>query len=181
MSDAPRGPVVRMVPDGDNRERDVCTDCGFIHYLNPRIVVGSVVRHHGEVLLCRRAIPPRTGFWTLPAGYLETGETAAAGARREAQEEAGAAIAIERPLGIYSLPRISLIQLIFVAELVDPHIAPGTESLEVGLFAWDEVPWDDLAFPSVRWALEDWRRGATTGGDAASFGPFDREDLSDLP
>ena len=80
----PRGPVVRMVPDGDNRERDVCTDCGFIHYLNPRVVVGSVVHHHGQVLLCRRAIPPRTGFWTLPAGYLETGETAAAGARREA-------------------------------------------------------------------------------------------------
>ena len=179
MNDVPsRGPVVRMVPDGDNRERNVCTDCGFIHYLNPRIVVGAVVQYNDKILLCRRAIPPRTGFWTLPAGYLETGETAAAGARREAQEEAGAVIAIERPLGIYSLPRISLIQIIFVAELVDPRIAPGTESLEVGLFAWEEVPWDDLAFPSVRWALADWQRGLATGAAAANFGPFDRADLA---
>ena len=179
MSDAPlRGPVVRMVPEGDNRERNVCTDCGFIHYLNPRIVVGAVVQYDEQVLLCRRAIPPRTGFWTLPAGYLETGETAAAGARREAEEEAGAVIAIERPLGIYSLPRISLIQLIFAAKLMDPDIAPGAESLEVRLFSWGEVPWDDLAFPSVRWALEDWKHGRTTGTAAAAFGPFDRVDLT---
>ena len=148
-----------MVPEGDNRERNVCTDCGFIHYLNPRIVVGAVVQYDEQVLLCRRAIPPRTGFWTLPAGYLETGET-------------------ERPLGIYSLPRISLIQLIFAAQLMDPDIAPGAESLEVRLFSWSEVPWDDLAFPSVRWALEDWKHGRTTGTAAAAFGPFDRVDLT---
>ena len=181
MSTAPRGPVVRMVPDGDNRERDVCTDCGFINYRNPRIVVGAVVEHDNRILLCRRAIPPRTGYWTMPAGYLETGETAAAGARREAEEEAGARIAIDRTLGIYSLPRISLIQLIFAARLVHPEIAPGPESLEVGLFTWDKVPWDHLAFPSVRWALEDWRRDTTTAADAASFGPFDQEDLADHP
>ena len=179
MNDVPsRGPVVRMVPDGDNRERNVCTDCGFIHYLNPRVVVGAVVHYNDQILLCRRAIPPRTGFWTLPAGYLETGETAAAGARREAEEEACAAIAIERPLGIYSLPRISLIQLIFAARLVHPDIAPGTESLEVRLFSWDEVPWDHLAFPSVQWALADWKRGLATGAAAANFGPFDRADLA---
>ncbi len=167
-----------MIPDGDNRERNVCTSCGFVHYLNPRIVVGSVVHRDRRILLCRRAIPPRTGYWTLPAGYLETGETVAAGARREAHEEAGADIAIERPLGIYSLPRISLIQIIFVAGLVNPDIAAGAESLEVRLFAWNEVPWEELAFPSVRWALEDWQHGRSHGIDAAAFGPFDRSDLA---
>ncbi len=179
MSGRPhRGPVVRMVPDGDNRERNVCTDCGFVHYLNPRVVVGAVVHHEQRILLCRRAIPPRTGFWTLPAGYLETGETAVAGARREAQEEAGADIAVEQTLGIYSLPRISLIQIIFAAALVNADIAPGAESLEVQLFAWHEVPWERLAFPSVRWAMEDWRQARDRGLETSAFGPFDRSDLN---
>ncbi len=169
----PRGPVVRMVPDGDNRERNVCTDCGFIHYENPRVVVGSVVVHDGQVLLCRRAIPPRHGFWTLPAGYLEAGESAIAGAMREASEEACASIAIDRLLGLYSLPRISLIQIIFAASLVDPHVAPGPESLEVRMFGWDEVPWTDLAFPSVQWALETWKKAPETTGSGAALGPFD--------
>ncbi len=149
---------IRKVPDGDNRERLVCGDCGFIAYSNPKIVVGSVVEgDDGRVLLCRRAIEPRSGFWTLPAGYMEERETTEAGAAREAEEEAGAIIAIDGLLAVYNIPRISQVQLIYRARLAAPDFAAGPESLEVRLFAWDEIPWDDLAFPSVRWALEAWR------------------------
>ena len=108
--------------------------------------------------MCRRAIPPRKGFWTLPAGYLELNETAMDGAKREAWEEARARIAIDALIAVYNIPRISQVQLIWRARLDDPAIAPGPESLEVGLFRWEEIPWDALAFPTVRWALEAHRR-----------------------
>ncbi len=166
-----RGPVVRMVPDGDNRIRDVCVDCGFVHYRNPAVVVGAVVVREEEVLLCRRAIPPREGYWALPAGYLELGESTSEGARREAMEEANADIEIERPLGIYSIPRLSVVQIIFAAKLVGEHIAPGPESHEVGLFGWDSIPRAEIAFPSVTWALDDWRRDQETGAKATSLEP----------
>lgn len=158
----------RLVPAGDERERAVCVHCGFIDYQNPRVVVGSVVGHDGRTLMCRRAIEPRKGFWTLPAGYLELGETAEAGAAREAFEEARAAIAIERLLAVYSLPRIGQIQLMFRARLARPEIAPGPESLEVALFAWEDIPWPDIAFPSVGWAL----RHARDSRERADFAPF---------
>lgn len=143
----------RRVPDGDNRERLVCGDCGFINYENPKIVVGSVVSWEDRILLCKRAIHPRLGFWTLPAGYLEVHETSMDGARREAQEEACADIEIDRLLAVYNIPRISQVQLIYRARLRQPEIAVGPESQEVGLFRWADIPWDELAFPSVRWAL----------------------------
>ena len=146
-------PFIRAVPDGDDRERLVCPDCGFVDYENPKVVVGSVVRWEDRILLCRRAIPPRIGFWTLPAGYMEVNESAADGAAREAWEEACAKIEIEAVLAVYSIPRISQVQVIYRARLLSPEIAAGPESEEVGLFGWDEIPWDDLAFPSVRWAL----------------------------
>jgi ADP-ribose pyrophosphatase YjhB (NUDIX family) len=149
----PRGPSVRAVPDGDDRERLICADCGFIHYDNPKIVVGSVARWGDKILLCRRAIDPRKGFWTLPAGYLELNESTQAGAEREAWEEARARIAIESLLAIYDITRLSQVQLIYRARLIDPDVSAGPESLEVGLFGWEEIPWDDIAFPSVRWAL----------------------------
>ena len=157
------------VPDGDVLPRTVCDHCGFTAYENPKIVVGSVVRFEGRVLLCRRAIEPRRGFWTIPAGYMELNETPEAGAMREAREEAGATIAIERLLAIYSVPRISQVQLIFRAELADPEVAAGIETLELKLFAWDEIPWDDLAFPSVHWALNH-EREAEGGAPPVSFG-----------
>lgn len=156
------GPRVLKVPDGDNRLRKTCPECGFIEYENPKVVVGSVVTKDGRVLLCRRAIDPRKGFWTLPAGYMELQETAEAGARREAQEEAGCAIAIDGVLAIYSIPRLSQVQIIFRARLAS-EFAAGPESLEVALFGWDEVPWSDLAFPSVHWALRHWREGSDSG------------------
>ncbi len=136
----------------------VCDDCGFIHYDNPKIVVGAVCSWRGRVLLCRRAIEPRRGFWTLPAGYMELHETVADGARREAREEAGVAIALDGLLAIYDIPRISQVQVIFRARLPGPALDPGPETLEAGLFAWADIPWDRLAFPSVRWALEHWRQ-----------------------
>lgn len=141
------------IPEGDNRQRQVCSDCGFIAYENPKVVVGAVVTLGARILLCRRAINPRAGFWTLPAGYMELGETAEAGAMREAWEEARAKIAIDRLLGAYTIPRLSQVQLIYRARLIDPAISAGPESLAVGLFDWAEIPWDELAVPSVRWAL----------------------------
>jgi len=146
------------IPSGDDRERSVCTRCSFIDYRNPRIVVGSVATDDsGRILLCQRAIEPRKGWWTLPAGYLETNESAEAGARREAREEAGAKLAIDRLLAVYSLPRISQVQLMYRARLTNPDtIAAGPESEDLMLVAFEDIPWPDLAFPSVSWALKDW-------------------------
>ena len=161
---------VRRVPEGDNRERLVCADCGYISYENPKVVVGSVVVVNGGVLLCRRAIQPRLGFWTLPAGYLELGETLEEGARREAEEEAKARISLDGILAVFSISRIGQVQVIFRARLVAgegergmalPGYAPGPESLAVGVFAWEDIPWDQIAFPSVHWALQAWRRSGT--------------------
>ena len=150
----------RRVPEGEDRERLVCADCGYVAYENPKIVVGSVVEVEGRVLLCRRAIEPRAGFWTLPAGYMEMGETAEEGALREAWEEARARLALGGLLAVYSIARLGQVQLIFRATLAEPGFAAGPESLDVRLFAWEDVPWDEIAFPSVHWALRAWRGGA---------------------
>ncbi len=152
------------IPDGDNFARAVCDTCGFINYVNPKIVVGSVVTHGDAFLLCRRAIQPRHGFWTLPAGFMEEGETTEDGARREAYEEANAKIEIKDLLAVYNIPRISQVQLMYRAELPTAEFSAGDESLEVGLFTWDEIPWDELAFPSVHWALTQFR--SVLGQDA---------------
>jgi ADP-ribose pyrophosphatase YjhB (NUDIX family) len=167
-SDPSPGPrFVRRIPDGDDRQRRICTDCGFVDYENPKVVVGSVVAWRDRVLLCRRAIHPRKGFWTLPAGFLELHESAAEGARREAWEEARAEIEIDQLLAVYSIPRISQIQLMFRARLAAPEVAPGPETLELDLFRWQDVPWEDIAFPSVHWALGHFREVR----DQPSFAP----------
>ena len=162
---------MRSIPEGDNRERLVCPDCGFVSYDNPKVVVGSVALWQGKILLCRRAIPPRTGLWTLPAGYLELNETAEAGAAREAWEEARARISIDGLLALYNIPRISQIQLIYRARLTAPDIAAGEESLEVGLFDWADIPWSEIAFPSVEWALAHYRESAGGPLDAPRTNP----------
>lgn len=148
--------LVRCIPEGDDRERLVCLDCNFVVYENPKVVVGSIVAEGDRVLLCRRAIEPRSGFWTIPAGYMEMGETTAEGAQREAWEEARARIAIDGVLAVYSIARLGQVQIIFRARWAEPGYEAGPESLEVRQFAWDEVPWADIAFPSVRWALHSW-------------------------
>ena len=151
---APRAPQFQSeIPEGDDRPRLVCSDCGFIRYENPKVVVGSVATWEDRILLCRRAIDPRKGYWTLPAGYLELNETAAEGALREAWEEARARLELDQLLAVYSIPRISQIQLIYRARLVSAEVSPGPETQETGLFLWDEIPWEDIAFPSVHWAL----------------------------
>ena len=170
-SPAVRGPSVRAIPEGDNRERTICADCGYILYDNPKIVVGSVARWGDRILLCRRAINPRRGFWTLPAGYLELHEATSVGAEREAWEEAQARIEIAGLLAIYDIPRISQVQLIYRARLLDEAVAPGPESLEVGLFHWHEIPWHEVAFPSVHWALHHERAAQATGDFAVRHNP----------
>ena len=152
---------VRRVPEGDNRERMICAECGHIVYDNPKVVVGSVIVADDAVLMCRRAIEPRRGFWTLPAGYLEHGETLEEGAAREAWEEAQAQITLDGILGVFSVSRIGQVQVIFRGRFAGqdtPRFAPGPESLEVALFPWVAIPRGDIAFPSVIWALDAWRR-----------------------
>lgn len=152
-----RGPSVERTPADDDRPRLVCDDCGFVNYVNPRVVVGAVATWDDQFLLVKRAIEPRKGFWTIPAGFLEVGETVEAGAVRETWEEARAHIAVDALLGVYNITRIAQVYLVFRARLMDGAHAPGPESEESDLFAWDDIPWDDLAFPSVRWALEHFK------------------------
>lgn len=173
---------VRRIPEGEDRERNVCSECGHVDYENPKVVVGSVVVADGSVLMCRRAIEPRKGFWTLPAGYMELGETLQEGAAREAKEEAEANIAIEGILGVFSIARIGQVQVIFRARFSDdgpPVFAPGSESLDVRLFAPDEIPWQDIAFPSVHWALNAWlASGSDLLGQPAGNPPDDRRGMN---
>ncbi len=153
------GPSVKIIPEGDDRPRLTCTDCGYIAYENPKVVVGAVCTWEDRVLLCKRAIEPRIGYWTIPAGYLELNETFAEGATREAWEEAQTQINITGVLGIYEIPRISQVYVIHRAELTAPEFGPGPESQDVQLFEWSNIPWDDLAFTSVSWALKHFRSG----------------------
>ncbi|MEL6819477.1 MAG: NUDIX domain-containing protein [Pseudomonadota bacterium] len=152
----------KLQPDGDTQARDVCDRCGFVDYQNPKIVVGSVVEHDGRIMLCRRAIEPRYGYWTVPAGYLELGETPVEGAKREAFEEANATLELHELMAVYTVRRLSQVQLIYRASLAAPDFSAGEESLDVQLFEWPEIPWDELAFPTVRWMLDDfsaWKAG----------------------
>ncbi len=153
------GPSVKAVPEGDDRTRLVCPDCGYIEYDNPKIIVGAVCTWEGRVLMCRRAIEPRKGFWTFPSGFMELGETMAEGAVREVWEEALARVEIEHLVGIYEVPRVSHIYAIYRAHMTSPEYAPGSESDAVELLSWDELPWNDLAFPSIVWGLDHFRLG----------------------
>jgi ADP-ribose pyrophosphatase YjhB (NUDIX family) len=144
------------VPDGDNMRRQVCAACGTIHYQNPKIVVGCLPEWDDQVLLCKRAIEPRYGLWTLPAGFLENGETVVAGAIRETLEEASARVAIGELYTMISLPHISQVYVMFRAQLADLDFGPGPESLEVRLFREDEIPWEDLAFRTIARTLRNY-------------------------
>ena len=145
------------IPEGDDRERAVCGKCGWIHYVNPRMIVGAVCTWEDKILLCKRAIEPRKGFWTLPAGFLEQNETTMEGVAREAQEEACADITVRELLAVYNVPHISQVQIMYLADLNDPDVRPGPESEDVALVTWEDIPWDDIAFPSVFWALNQYR------------------------
>ena len=146
--------VTHRVPEGDSHERAVCDSCGHIQYLNPKIVVGCLPVYGERILMCKRAIEPRYGLWTLPAGFMENNESAAEGAAREALEEANARVEIEELYTVYSIPHISQVYMMFRAKLLDPDVSPGVESLEVKLATESEIPWDQLAFRMVRLTLE---------------------------
>ena len=141
------------VPDDDN-PRYFCEQCGAIHYENPKLVTGCLPRWEDQILLCKRAIEPRKGLWTLPAGFLEMGESVEQGAARETLEEANARVEIVRVFSIYSLPQIGQVYLIFLADLKDLDFHPGKESLEVRLFGKEEVPFGQIAFTAIRFTLE---------------------------
>ncbi|TRX73197.1 NUDIX hydrolase [Pseudomonas mangiferae] len=147
-------PVCQRIPSGDNRLRYVCDGCQAIHYQNPRVVAGCLPVWQGRVLLCRRAIEPRRGYWTLPAGFMENGETLAQAAARETLEEAGAPVKDLALYMLFDLPHIDQVYLFFRAELADGTYAVGEESLEVRLFDEQEIPWSELAFPTVGRTLE---------------------------
>ena len=155
--------VILEVPAGDNRPRHVCGDCGSIHYLNPKMIVGTVPEWEGRLLLCRRAIEPRYGYWTLPAGFLESGETMEEGAYREAREEANANLRIEGLYTLFSIPHIDQVHAFYRARLLDQDFHAGEESLDVRLFREDEIPWDELSFPVVHKTLELWLEERETG------------------
>lgn len=159
----------RRVPDGDELTRQVCDHCAHVVYENPKIVVGSVVLHDGKVLLCRRAIEPRKGYWTVPAGYMELGETPQEGAIREAREEANATLKLGGLLAIYTIKHLSQVQMIYRATLASLEFSSGPESLDVRLFGFDELPLDDIAFPTVHWMLADIQK-VLAGETALPFG-----------
>ena len=144
---------MRRVPEGDNRERLVCGDCGFIQYENPKVVVGSVCTWQDRILLCRRAIEPRLGFWTLPAGFMELDETTAQAALRETLEEARARVELGEAFAILSVPHVNQVHLFYRARLVEHDFAAGEETLEVRLFGENEIPWDAIAFRTVSTTL----------------------------
>lgn len=146
--------VELRIPEDDSRPRHICTACGIIHYQNPRLVVGSIPEWEDKILLCRRAIEPRHGYWTLPGGFMENGESTGAAAIRETLEEANARIEIVDLYSMYSLPYIDQVHLLFRAKLLDLDFSPGAESLEVRLFTEAEIPWEELAFRPIRYSLE---------------------------
>ena len=156
-------PAEYRVPPDDNRERATCTVCGEIHYENPLNVVGTVPHFGERVLLCKRNIEPAWGKWTLPAGFMELGETAADGAARETDEEAGAQFEMEPLLTVISVPRVGQVHLFFRARLLSDIFAPGHETIDARLFREDEIPWDEIAFRTVKETLlrffDDRRKG----------------------
>lgn len=143
------------IPEGDTLPRHVCADCGTIHYLNPKVVVGCLPFWQHKVLLCRRAIEPRHGLWTLPAGFLENNETLEAGAMRETLEEADARVAIDGLYVMISIVHVSQVYVMFRSRLLDLDFGPGSESLEVRLFAEDEIPWERIAFRTITRTLRN--------------------------
>lgn len=148
-------PVIQKIPEGDNRVRFVCPQCEMVHYQNPKVVTGCLVTYQDKVLLCRRAIEPRYGLWTVPAGFMENAETLEAAARRETLEEAETTVEQIQLYAIFSLANISQVYVLFKGMMQEPiQFGAGVESLEVRLFSEDEIPWDNLAFPIVHKVLQ---------------------------
>ncbi len=148
--------LVVQIPEGDDKPRHICLECDTVFYQNPKNVVGTLPVYGDQVLLCKRAIEPRLGLWTLPAGFMENGESSLEGAIRETREEAGASIRVfdDSLYTLFNLPRINQVYMFFRAELTDLNFSAGVESLEVALFREQDIPWQDIAFPVVKSTLE---------------------------
>ena len=142
------------VPAGDNLKRHICSDCGAIHYTNPNMVVGALCVRDNKILMAKRNIHPRKGYWTLPAGFMENAETVKVGALRETFEETGSEAKVKMPYTMFSLPHINQIHFFYLADLLDENYGPTSESIEVKLFDESEIPWDELAFPTVKRTLQ---------------------------
>lgn len=155
--------TAEKIPLGDHQVRRVCTQCNTIHYVNPKVICGALALWEDKVLLCRRAIEPRYGLWTLPAGYMELFETMEQGAARETREEVEAEVNIQQLYCMYNIPRIGQIYVLFKAELVNGEFGAGEETIESRLFSEDEIPWNDLAFPSVERTLRHYFADRKTG------------------
>ncbi|MFI4866287.1 MAG: zinc ribbon domain-containing protein [Steroidobacterales bacterium] len=167
-------PVEMRIPPGDNLARAVCTACGSIHYENPRIVVGCVPEWQGRILLCQRAIAPRRGYWTTPAGFMENGETLQAGAAREALEEAEAQVQIGSLLAITHVLHASQVHVAFRAALLQGKFGIGAESLQAGLYLEAEIPWQQIAFPSIEFALRSYFEDRRLGLERLHFSDVNR-------
>ena len=156
-------PVEQRVPAGDNLPRFVCQQCETIHYQNPNIVAGCLPMFGNQILMCKRAIEPRYGLWTLPAGFMENNETLEQAAMRESMEEANANVKLLNLYTVFSLPHVNQVYMLYLAELLDDNFSPGIESLEVKLFDEKDIPWNELAFRTIHYTLkyffEDRRRG----------------------
>jgi ADP-ribose pyrophosphatase YjhB (NUDIX family) len=157
-------PVSLRVPPGDSLARHVCDACGTIHYSNPKMVVGCIPEWEGRILLCKRAIEPRYGLWTLPAGFMENGESVADAARRETLEEAKARVELAEMFSMLSVPHINQVHIFYRAQLLDLDFGPGEESLDVALFHEGEIPWRDLAFRTVSTTLRHYFDDRRNGG-----------------
>jgi len=164
--------LVKKIPEGDNKPRICCENCGTIHYSNPKMVVGCLPVWEGKILLCRRAIEPRKGYWGLPAGYLENKESVEEGALRETLEESGAEVDIVRMHAIYNIPRISQVYIFFLANMRGPELDPGEESLEARLFELDEIPYEEMAFPSSSYAIRKYKEDLKEGFKAVHLGAW---------
>ncbi len=169
-------PVSLQIPQGDNRERCVCRHCGQIHYENPKIVTGCLPLWNDRVLLCKRAIEPRRGLWTLPAGFMENGESMQQGAIRETREEACARIEIKQLYTLFNLPQINQVYVFFIGSLIDENFAPGEESLETALFDEPQIPWEHLAFAVVRETLSHFFADRKNGNFIARVGDIHWQD-----
>jgi ADP-ribose pyrophosphatase YjhB (NUDIX family) len=171
-------PVEMRIPDGDHLPRAVCTACGTIHYDNPRIIAGCVIDVGGKILMCKRAIEPRHGFWTIPAGFMENGESVQQGAAREAMEEALAHVQIGSLLAIVSVLRAHQVHIMFRARLdpAHPDFGIGPESLETQLYAESEIPWPQVAFLSVEFALRRYFEDRRNGVERLHFRTIDWQD-----
>jgi ADP-ribose pyrophosphatase YjhB (NUDIX family) len=168
------GAVQLRIPPGDNRPRATCDACGAVHYQNPRIVVGCIPERHGRILLCQRAIDPRRGFWTFPAGFYEIGETLAQAAERESLEEALAHVQVGSLLAVTHLLHAAQVHMTFRAMLLDDNFGVGAESLRVGLYEEGEIPWGQLAFASIDFALRCYFADRSAGREQLHFSTAER-------